>query len=1102
MPAGDLQSEPNQALPADGERGVSTRSYGLWPKQWRWRISLVLLAIIALIALAAWLGREKIAADFIDDALAANGLEARYDIVSIGTTRQVIANLEIGDPEAPDFTAEQVTLDIAYTVGAPEVGGVELVKPRLYGQLRDGRVSFGSLDPLIYAESDAAPGLPSIDLTVIDGRALIESEFGAIGAKLDGIGRLDDGFAGTVAATAPGIGTGTCRAETATLYGDVTSASDQLSFDGPIRLRSLACEGANLAFANVGATITLAEDLASLEGDFELYAEDMSYADNAIAAVQGPAQLLWRFGGEEGQIVDFSHSLGAAEIVTAYASFGALSAEGRLRMNDDLTRSEWRSTISGSQIALAPGITNPLGDAASATEGTFIASLLTQFEGSLSSALARGELRGDVTVRSDDEGLRVIIPQARLRSASGEAVMALSRFNFASTVEGEVLSGNLLAGGQGLPLINGRMEQTSNGERALRLTMAEYTADDASLEIPRLELRQSSSGRVTFNGRMRAGGALPGGALRGLEVPVEGSWSVREGLALGRRCADVSIAALEFSGLALAERSVTLCPEAGSAMVRYRDALQVAAVSEALDITGIGGSPARITAERAELRYPEQFVLTGLSARIGEADNAVRLTASYLDGELGEEIGGQFVAGTAALDIVPLDLKQMGGLWSFTDGVLGIEDGTFYLSDRPDLEVYSEARFEPLFTSDARLLLDGDVIRANADLRHPGTVALVSRVTVEHNLSSGAGRADIAVPGVMFGDDLQPDDLSILTQGVVAAAEGMIAGAGEVRWDGDDLESSGTFRTDNFDFAAAFGPVRGVKGEINFTDLIELTTAPRQVLEIGSVNPGVEALGGRIVYSMTGGQLITVEDGRWPFMGGELILRPVALDYGGGDGQSYVFEIVDLDAATFVTQMEMTNLGASGTFDGTLPIFFDAQGNGSITGGLLIARPPGGNVSYVGELTYEDLGQMANYAFQSLRSLDYRQMSVELNGNLAGEIITNFQIDGVRQGEGASQNFVTRRLAELPIRFNINVRSDNFTNLALIVRGLFDPTVYDNDAVRRSLGLDVSPVESPLQPPQPPSETDEPDEALLRPEAEFRPNDESNVQPPESDELP
>jgi len=116
---------------------------------------------------------------------------------------------------------------------------------------------------------------------------------------------------------------------------------------------------------------------------------------------------------------------------------------------------------------------------------------------------------------------------------------------------------------------------------------------------------------------------------------------------------------------------------------------------------------------------------------------------------------------------------------------------------------------------------------------------------------------------------------------------------------------------------------------------------------------------------------------------------------------------------------------------------FDKDG-GRIEEGSLTSRPPGGNVSYVGELTYKDLSPMANFAFEALRSIDYRQMAILLDGPLDGEIITRVAFDGISQGDGASRNFVTRSIARLPIQFRLNIRAP-FMQLVSSMRSLYDP---------------------------------------------------------------
>lgn len=1083
-----------------GRPSRRSRMRRLWPDRWRWRASLI--ALIALVSAFTylWINREVIAGDIIDDTLDSYGLEARYEIESIDPQKQVIRNLSIGDPDAPDLTIDRVVVHLAYGFGTPEIGRVEVLGARLFGSYRDGALSFGALDPVLFAESDEPAGLPQLDVTVTDGRARIDTDFGTVGILLEGSGRLDDGFVGQLAATAPGLGVEGCAAAEATAFGEIASSGGALTFEGPVRLRKAACEGANLASADVATMLSLSSDFTSLDSSFRMRSRDLAYEGNSLATLGGEIALDWDFG--QGNVA-LRHEIDG----TGFSGYGVrldtVSADGTLRMREQLANTIWNLDASGdvAEIDLAGAVS--LAEARAASEGTLLAPLLARFETSLASASRGGTFGGEMTLRSNSDNTSIIIPEARLRSAQRETILALSRVSYSS--RDERLTGNVLTGGAGLPQINGRMQRAGDGDFALRMSMAEYRAGSDAIGIPRLSIMQDASGRFTFNGILQAEGAIPGGQVRGLQLPLEGTYSAAGGLAVGRACTAIRIGSVSYYDLALTARTVNLCPVDG-AIVRYRDSFDFAAQTSDLELAGqLADTPARINAARAVIRYPGPFLIDGLEAIIGPQDNAVRLTASGLEGSFADEIGGTFEGGTARIDAVPLDLANLSGRWSYSGSVLTISEGAFLLSERPGAAEGPDPRFEPMDARQANLTMADGIIRADAALRHPASQRLIANVDILHNLSSGRGRADIGVPGVVFDEQLQPDDLSYLADGVIALARGTVTGEGLIEWNGSDIESTGAFRTNGLDFAAAFGPVQDVEGEIVFTDLLGLTTAPGQRLTIGSVNPGIEALGGEITFALTGGTLVGIEEGRWPFMGGTLILRETELQFGGAEGQSYVFEIVGLDAATFVAEMELDNFGAAGTFDGTIPIYFDGNGNGFIRGGLLISRAPGGNVSYIGELTYEDMGAMANFAFQALRSLDYRQMAIALDGSIAGEIITRFTIDGVTQGEGASRNFVTRELGKIPIRFNINVRSENFSQLALVVRGLSDPTAF-GDAVDQGIfrfqdGVLVesskvteSERQDPADPPDDPAAGPDPDPAIKP--------DEPAVQPPESDILP
>jgi hypothetical protein len=1033
MPVADEQQN-------DGPQGAVQRRF--WPRRWRSRIGAG-VALVALIGgTAAWVRREQIAGNVIDDYLDTHGVPATYDIVAIGPQVQVIENLVIGDPARPDLTIKRMVVEIGLGWAGPEVSRVTIEGARAFGSYRGGNFSLGALDPLIFTDSAEPSALPAINVTLTDARALLDSDFGRVGLSLQGTGRLNDGFTGALAATAPGIGIEGCRAQTATLYGTLTTDDGAARLDGPLRLADLVCGGATLARADIGTLLSLKPDFSAAEGDFRVQGNALAYQDMTGAGLSGTARLTW--GGTN---LAFGHDLALTDVIAPQGRLARLSTEGAWRGASNGSRGQWEGTVRGAGLVPGADLAASLAAAERGTAGTLLAPLIAKARGGLARTLTGASLRADGIIRHKGGDIALIIPEATLSSRSGTRVLALSQTS-ARIADGGItgLRGNVLAGGEGLPNINGRMEQSPDGAWALRMAMAEYRAGANRLAIPRLAVRQDRAGGIGFDGLITASGDLPGGGVQDLTLPLEGSWSSGAGLAVGRRCMPTRFSALSLSGLALKRQAITLCPVGNAPILAFGRDLRLAARTGALELNGtLGESPARLSAERVLLRYPAPFALEGVSARIGAPGREVRLSAANLTGSLGEEIGGTFAGGAALLEAVPFDLSTMSGRWAYADGVVRVEEGAFTLTDRPP---QGGARFAPLLAREANLSLADNRITADARLRLAASDALVADVTLAHDLATAAGRARFTVPGITFGKGLQPEDISPFAEGVIAIAFGTVSGEGQVDWTADAISSSGTFASEGLDFGAAFGPVRGLQGKVTFTDLLSLTTAPDQRVTIGAINPGVEVLAGTVQFEIEDGTLLSLEDARFPFMGGQLAMRPLVMDFSKPEERRYVFEITGLDAATFVAQMELTNLGATGTFDGTVPIVFDANGNGRIEGGLLIARAPGGNVAYVGELTYEDLGAMGNYAFQALRSLDYRQMSVGLNGNLAGEIITNFDFDGVRQGAGTSQNFVTRRLAKLPIRFKVNVRSENFHELATMVRSFWDIDFLGNPVDR------------------------------------------------------
>ena len=590
------------------------------------------------------------------------------------------------------------------------------------------------------------------------------------------------------------------------------------------------------------------------------------------------------------------------------------------------------------------------------------------------------------------------------------------------------------------------MEREAGGTPVFRLAMERYAAGDSALAVPRLTISQAPDGVLRFAGEIEASGPLPGGSTTRLQLPIDGRYA-RGKLALWRACTDVRFDRLALANLTFDERGLTLCPVQGKPIVETGPAgLRIVAGLPSLDLAGrLGETPIRIASGPIGFAYPGVMTAKSVEVSLGPQDSASRFRISGLEAQFGRDIAGTFSDADIALAAVPMNLEGANGNWRYAGGTLTIDQGDFTLVDRQD-----PARFEPLTARDATLTLTDNVIDAEAALRNPASDRLVTRVDIRHNLASGAGHADLAVPGVLFDSQLQPEQLSVLAKGVIANADGVVTGRGRIDWAPDGtVTSTGSFSSDDLDFAAVFGPVKGASGTVNFTDLLNLTTAPDQKIRVASVNPGIEVFDGEVGFQLRNGELLAVTGGSWPFMGGRLIMRDVDLNLGISEERRYIFEIVGLDAGIFVSQMELENLSATGLFDGTVPIVFDASGTGRIENAVLVSRPPGGNVSYVGDLTYEDLSPIANFAFDALKSLDYSQMRVVMEGPLTGEIVTRVRFDGVSQGEGARSNFITRRLAALPLQFRINIKAQ-FYQLLGNLKSLYDPASVRDP---RELGL-------------------------------------------------
>ncbi len=1042
---------------------------------WPLRVVLYGVALLGLAGLIAWTQREDIARNLIGNELEARGIEARYDIESIGVGRQTVRNLVLGDPRRPDATIARLSIDISGGLFGLSIDRVIVEGLRGYGRLDKGRISFGSLDKLIYTGSKEPFSLPRLDLTLRDARARIESPYGTIGIKADGGGNLRDGFKGQVAAIGAKLGYEGCALDRPSLFGTVSIINQRPSFRGPMRFSGLACATGGFSVGPSSLALRAGANAALDRVEGAIVPATGAIRGNGFAADGLGGRLGFSASGQQ---LDGDIDLALNRIGVADIGFGRLAAKGKgvVRLGGAQPDFGFEGDLQGERLTMPRARLSGLDSAVRASASLPIGPLVERMAAAARKALLGADLTMTVQARAKGEQLSLAVPRLALTGASGERLIGGNSISVKRVGSEWQLAGNVATGGSGLPVAQLRIVPRGQGAYALKATMEDYSARGASLALPQFEALWNGRGALSFTGLARLSGPIPGGAVSGLVLPLQGRWSDARGLALYDRCQLLRFDRLQLSNFSSGAQAITLCPQRGQPMVRTgAQGLAVSArLAGATLLRGkLGSSDLTLAAGSAQFDFPGAARLTDVDLLIGNESSGTHITAGDFSVDLGGVLGGRYADAEATIGAVPMILTRGSGSWRFAESVLEVQGDEWLLRDRQ-----IPARFQPLITDDMRLTLADGRIAVTGVLDEPQTLRPVVRVAIAHDLASVTGHADLFVDALTFDDRLQPEMISNIALGVIANTRGLVAGQGRIDWSANGVTAStGRFRTDSLDFAAAFGPVTGLSGEIAFTDLLGLSTGPGQVVRLAQVNPGFAVYNGTIRYQLLPGFKMQVEGGEWPFAGGRLLLDPGMVDLVSEEPRRLVFRVDRVDAAQFLSGFDFENINATGQFTGIIPIVFDKDG-GHVRGGRLEVIGDGGTLAYVGELTYEDLGTMANFAFNALRSLRYRYLIVEMDGDLAGEVVTRIRFDGLSQGEGASRNFLTRQVEKLPLQFNVTI-SAPFLQLITSARSLYDTQYITDPGV---LGLLPGQVNNPK-----PSSTTPAKPGIQPPESEDRP---------------
>jgi translocation and assembly module TamB len=1016
-------------------------------RRWPRRLGIAALAVLLLLALAfaiVWPMRFDIARNYVDAELARRGVRASYEVKRIGFGSQIFEHLAIGDPAHPDLVADHVEVQIVLGFTGPGVGLITARGVRMNGRIENGRLILGEVDKLLGPPTGEPFRLPDQRVDVSNAALTLATPAGEMVLAFAGRGNLSDGFRGGIGFDARELRIGDCVLTGAVARLGLRIENARPRMHGPAAMARAACNGFVAERPLFALNVLLSEGLDHWRGT----------AATRIASLRGGAQGLAAIQGHVSFEGDAAHTAGQLDIATGAAAAAAVRAARTT------FQGRYAASLRRGQISL-DGKLGVLGLVFDGAE-SYAAALRgarNSPAGPIAEALA-------AAVRNAGRGGADAVADVELGQGNGSGFARFRQLSLVARSGARLLNtggdgiswhwpsgslaldGDFALSGGGFPNADFHLAQRAPGgpvEGSARI--APMAAGRARLVLGPIGFTAAPGGRTSFRTSAVLDGPVSGGRVTGLFLPLSGHFGGSGGFALGESCVAVDFRALRLQSLAIGPTRLSACPVGGAMIADGR----IGAELRTPRLAGrLGGTPIALAADRLRIAL-DGFTAARVAVRFGPTGRVSRLDAASLGGRFAPDgMAGRFAGLSGQLANVPLLVGEGSGNWRLRGAALAL-DGRLAVAD-----AQAPVRFHPLASEDFRLTLAGNHIHATGTLSHPASRTRIALATIDHDLATGAGRALLDVPALRFTPAFQPEALTPLTVGIVALVDGSISGQGRIEWDERGARSSGDFATAGMNLAAPFGPVEGLSTRIRFTDLLGLASAPGQEARIRLIRSGIDIYDGVVRYQLRPDYHVAVESARWPLAGGTLALEPAMLDFSRQSTKFLTFRVEGLDAARFIQTLEFSNIAATGTYDGIIPMQFDQNG-GRVVGGHLVARPEGGTLSYVGELSDRDLGPYGVLAFDALKSLRYSRLEIGLDGALAGEFLTTIDMNGLarnaagpRRASGGISGLVFGRvlgqLARIPFHFNIRVQGP-FRALLATTRSFQDPS----DLIRASL---------------------------------------------------
>lgn len=1049
----DDTASPVPAPPSGSPRRPAPRRAGVILRRLL-LVAVVILCVLAILLALAWLNRRAVTRDVLVGWLEREGVPAEVDIERVELDG-VIARVRIGDPRDPDVTVERVEVD--YAIGSPwskqglglTPTRIRLVRPIARVSLKGGKLSFGSLDPLVekFTGRPPSPDSRSPLVVVEQARVRVATDYGP--AEILGDARIEDGKLMRLVARMPAAALRSgdrleARDLAATV--DLTTTGDRVA----LRLTAAAASAAVPGAQGQGMQLTLTgdlpyPDLKTRRGDgrarldFALTADRLATGDSAARGVD--ARLLFD-GTTTGWIEAFRIGGQTTADLRADRLEGAATGQGvRLRLTDAATvldrtdkgfgwRVEGPADIAAARIAGAglQGSGVRLTSARLLVGGRGAA---MEAQGALALAadrLAMDDLslsgaRGSVQLDLVADGALRIDARGGLRAARGSWPLFGAPARDDIPELGEIKRA-LSAFAVDIPAFT-----LATGDSGTRLTLdrpATLTPANGGV----LTLRPAATPLFSAGRGQQGGGALSLTATRGKGLPEAAfdipRWSLTPS---GFTATLDGSAALDFDlarGIALQTRG-----ELTSANGR---------------LTYIAADCIPLTIERLEL---DESDITDVSGRFCPSD---RPLFAVTDGAWRAD--GLLRAVKASAPFLALHFTDAEGTLAATGGPRGV-GMTAQVTRATVVDATAPARFNPM-TAAGSAHLRNESWTGAFDLSH-GETAL-GRLTLAHDGKAGVGGLTIEAPSVTFVEGgLQPSDLSPMAGDIVGSpAVGSVGFSGRIDWRADaEGTSSGRLTVPGLDFTSPAGPVKGLRGTVDFTSLTPLVAAPGQSLHADLLESVAPLTDIDLIFGLDKAAL-TVEGADLSVAGGTVRVEPLSIPLDIQQGFTGVIVLETVQLGQVLTDAGFGDkVSLDAVVSGRLPFSWNPKDGVRIVGGSLQAVQPGRLSiprSSLSGLEAEGGGEalppntVQDLAYQAMENLAFDILSAQVDSLDRGRLGVLFRIRGrhdppqrqelrIPLADFISRQFLNRELP-LPSNTGIDLTLETSLNLNELVSDL------------------------------------------------------------------